>query len=97
MNRLIDQEIAHITRVMWPSLLGDMGGAILSSEYWRMRLHALLDAPSLTKVQLCALDSLLLRLDHYDQHGPDAYSTPADGASADDRTAHNSEPVALHG
>ncbi|CAD6522039.1 hypothetical protein ACFQ3P_09900 [Paraburkholderia sabiae] len=92
MNRLIDQEIAHISRVMWPSLLGDMGGAILSSEYWRMRLHALLDAPSLTKVQLCALDSLLLRLDHYDRRGPDAYSTPAD-----DRSERTAEPVALHG
>ncbi|MEM5364993.1 hypothetical protein V4C53_02980 [Paraburkholderia azotifigens] len=92
MNRLIDQEIAHISRVMWPSLLGDMGGAILSSEYWRMRLHALLDAPSLTKAQLCALDSLLLRLDHYDRHGPHVYSTPAD-----DRAVHSAESVALHG
>jgi hypothetical protein len=97
MNRLIDQEIAHISRVMWPSLLGDMGGAILSSEYWRMRLHALLDAPSLTKVQLCALDSLLLRLDHYDRHGPEIYSTPVGEASVENRSERSADPVALHG
>ncbi|MEI5999117.1 hypothetical protein H3V53_18440 [Paraburkholderia bengalensis] len=94
MNRLIDQEIAHISRVMWPSLLGDMGGAILSSGYWRMRLHALLDAPFLTKVQLCALDSLLLQLDEYDRHGPDAYLTPAASAVKNDRGI---EAVAVHG
>ncbi|BCF90222.1 hypothetical protein [Paraburkholderia largidicola] len=93
MNRLIDQEIAHISRVMWPSLVGDMGGTILTSEYWRMRLNALLDAPSLTKVQLCALDGLLLRLDHYDRHGADVYSVPVGEVSAE----HGVEPVALHG
>jgi hypothetical protein len=93
MNRLIDLEIAHISRVMWPSLLGDMGGTILTSEYWRMRLHALLDAPSLTKVQLCALDSLLLRLDHYDRHGSDADSAPVADVSGE----HRVEQVALHG
>jgi hypothetical protein len=93
MNRLIDQEIAHISRVMWPSLLGDLGGAILPSGYWRMRLHALLEAPSLTKVQLCSLDSLLLQLDDYERRGPDAYSTPAAGMSVEE----SSEPVALQG
>jgi hypothetical protein len=93
MNRLIDQEIAHISRVMWPSLLGDMGGTILTSEYWRMRLNTLLDAPSLTKVQLCALDSLLLRLDHYDRHGSDVYSAPIAEVSGE----HDVEQVALHG
>ena len=96
MNRLIDQEIAHISRIMWPSLLV-AGGAILSSEYWRMRLNALLDAPSLTKVQLCALDSLLLRLDHYDRHGVERYVTPSLEVAVDNLTAHDAEPVALHG
>ena len=93
MNRLIDQEIAHISRVMWPSLLGGMGGTILTSEYWRMRLHALLDAPSLTKIQLCALDSLLLRLDHYDRYGPDVHPAPFAEATGE----HGAEPVVLHG
>lgn len=97
MNRLIDQEIAHISRVMWPSLLGDMSSPILSSEYWRMRLHALLDTPSLTKVQLCAIDSLLLRLDHYDRHGANSYSTPAVEVSAESPADHSAERVAMHG
>jgi hypothetical protein len=97
MNRLIDQEIAHISRVMWPSLLADAGGPILSSEYWRMRLHALLDAPSLTRMQLCAIDSLLLRLDQYDRHGPGFYSTPAAETSANHHSEAGAEPVALHG
>jgi hypothetical protein len=77
MYRLIDQEIAHISRVMWPSLLGDLGGAILPSDYWRRRLHALLEAPSLSKTQLCAIDSLLLQLDHYERRDPGATATPA--------------------
>ncbi|MEM5437944.1 hypothetical protein [Paraburkholderia diazotrophica] len=76
MNRLIDQEIAHISRVMWPALLGDLGGPILSSDYWRKRLHALLDAPAVTKAQLCALDSLLLQLDDYERRDIRAYSAP---------------------
>ncbi|MBN3765198.1 hypothetical protein [Burkholderia sp. Ac-20365] len=96
MNRLIDQEIAHISRVMWPSLLGDMSSPILSSEYWRMRLHALLDAPSLTKVQLCAIDGLLLRLDHHDRHGANG-STPAVEVSEEAGADHGTERIAMHG
>ncbi|MBP0591092.1 hypothetical protein J8I87_15500 [Paraburkholderia sp. LEh10] len=97
MNRLIDQEIAHISRVMRPSLLGDLGGAILSSRYWRMRLHALLDAPSLTKAQLCSIDSLLLQLDDYERRGPQVYSTPPAEAFAENRAERSSEQVAVHG
>jgi hypothetical protein len=97
MNRLIDQEIAHISRVMWPALLGDLGGPILSPDYWRKRLHALLDAPAVTKVQLCALDSLLLQLDDYERRGIGAYSAPFTDRSTDDCEEHGSEPVAVQG
>jgi hypothetical protein len=69
MNGLIDREIAHITRVMCPSLTGDLAGAILSSSYWRKRLFELLNAPVLNKAQLCAIDSLLLELDEFDAGG----------------------------
>lgn len=62
----IDQDIAHIRRVMQPSLLGDLGGPILPPAYWRKRLHQLLDAGHLSHAQLCAVDSLLLQLDQYD-------------------------------
>src|SRR5258705_4181696 len=37
MMTLIDQDIAHITRVMQPSLHGDLGGPILPPSYWRER------------------------------------------------------------
>jgi hypothetical protein len=94
MNRLIDQEIAHISRVMWPALLGDLGGPILSSDYWRKRLHALLDAPAVTKAQLCALDSLLLQLDDYERRGMRTCSTPVADQSTQPCGEH-SEPVVV--
>ncbi|WP_230417611.1 hypothetical protein [Paraburkholderia polaris] len=69
MGMFFDQDIAHIARVMVPSLVGDLGGPILPAEYWRGRLHKLLDATHLTRGQLCALDSLLLQLDDFEAKG----------------------------
>ncbi|MCX4150081.1 MULTISPECIES: hypothetical protein [Paraburkholderia] len=69
MGMFFDQDIAHIARVMMPSLVGDLGGPILPAEYWRGRLHQHLDATHLTRVQLCALDSLLLQLDDFEAKG----------------------------
>jgi len=66
MFTLLDQDIAHIARVMKPSLCGDFGGPILPSEYWRKRLYSLLDAHHVTKTQLCSIDDLLLQLDELD-------------------------------
>jgi hypothetical protein len=63
MLALVDQEIAHISRAMKLSLVSDLGGPILPADYWRKRLHALLDSYHLTKGQLCMVDSLLLQLD----------------------------------
>jgi hypothetical protein len=97
MNQLIDQEIAHISRVMRPSLLGDMGGPILSSEYWRKRLHALLDAPSLTKMQFRAIDSMLLQLDEYERQCPHSYATPSIEMQLEALGAQSAEPMVLHG
>lgn len=67
MNTLIDQDIAHIARIMRPSLYGDASGPVLPASYWRNRLHHLLDAWHVTKAQLCVIDRLLLELDHYDR------------------------------
>jgi hypothetical protein len=69
MGMFLDQDIAHIARVMGPSLGGDLGGPILPAEYWRGRLQKLLDATHLTRVQLRALDGLLLRLDDVEARG----------------------------
>ncbi|ANB71677.1 hypothetical protein [Paraburkholderia phytofirmans] len=63
---LIDQDIAHIGRVMRPSLHGDLGGPILPTAYWRKRLHQLLDTGNLSHAQLCGVDSLLLQLDQFE-------------------------------
>lgn len=64
--KLIDQDIAHIGRVMRPSLHGDLGGSIFPANYWRKRLHQLLDVCNLSHAQLCAVDSLLMQLDEFD-------------------------------
>ena len=69
MGMFFDEDIAHIARVMVPSLVGDLGGPILPAEYWRGRLHKLLDATHLTRAQLCALDNLLLQLDDFEIRG----------------------------
>jgi hypothetical protein len=66
MLTLLDQDIAHIKRVMKASVCGDLGGPILPSNYWRKRLHQLLDAHHVTKTQLCTIDDLLLQLDELD-------------------------------
>lgn len=97
MNHLIDQEIAHITRVMRPSLLGDLGGPILSSAYWRRRLHVLLDAPSLTKMQFRAIDSMLVLLDHYDRRNPDTGEVTSMVEVPLEVLATSGEPLVLHG
>lgn len=65
-STLIDHDIAHIRRVMPLSLRGDLAGPILPADYWRKRLHRLLDTGHVSKAQLCEIDSLLLQLDHYD-------------------------------
>ncbi|WP_341312855.1 hypothetical protein WN982_15690 [Paraburkholderia sp. IMGN_8] len=63
---LIDQDIAHIGRVMRPSLHGDLGGPIFPATYWRKRLFQLLDTGNLSHAQLRAVDSLLLQIDEFD-------------------------------
>ncbi|MFC4707938.1 hypothetical protein ACFPAA_30505 [Paraburkholderia caffeinitolerans] len=62
MSGLLDQDIAHIRRVMPLSLSGDLGGPILSPSYWRTRLHRLLDTGHVNKGQLADIDSLLLQI-----------------------------------
>jgi hypothetical protein len=80
---LIDQDIAHIARVMRPALHGDLGGPILPASYWRQRLHMLLDADFLTKGQLRAIDSLLLQLDQFQlrNHQPAIHALVAANAN----------------
>jgi hypothetical protein len=66
MLMFLDKDIAHIACVMPAALAEGRGGPMLSSDYWRRRLHKLLDGSHLTRAQLCALDRLLLQLDAFD-------------------------------
>ena len=74
---LIDQDIAHIARVMRPALRGDLGGPILPAAYWRKRLYALLDTGNLSHAQLCTVDSLLLQIGQYEAEPQLAWDTLA--------------------
>ncbi|MFM0335710.1 hypothetical protein [Paraburkholderia fungorum] len=78
---LIDRDIAHIGRVMRPALHGDLGGPILPADYWRKRLHQLLDTGNLSHAQLCAVDSLLLQIDQFDAAPPPAWDELAPSAA----------------
>jgi hypothetical protein len=77
---LIDRDITHIARVMRSSLQGDLAGPILSAEYWRKRLYALLDTGHLSHAQLCTVDSLLLQLDRFEAEPHPAWDNPAHAA-----------------
>ena len=90
MGILIDEDIAHIECVMRPSLCGFEDGPILPAEYWRRRLYRLLDSCHLTKVQLCAIDSLLLQLDRFDVEQHDEQSHPRRTAPGSNQQAESS-------
>lgn len=85
-SSLIDQDIAHIRRVMPLSLRGDFGGPILAAPYWRRRLVQLLDAGHVSKGQLAQIDSLLVQLDEFERAaqevapaGPEPFPHKASG------------------
>jgi hypothetical protein len=59
----IDQEIAHIMRVMVPTLLTEGTVPILTFEYWHRRLSNLLDTAQLSQAQFRTIDSLMTQLE----------------------------------
>ncbi|WP_205992462.1 hypothetical protein [Paraburkholderia sp. Ac-20347] len=65
----VEQEIAHIARVMPASLSSDFEEPIMDADYWRKRLHALLKQNHLTHVQLATVDTLLRQLDGFESLG----------------------------
>jgi hypothetical protein len=65
----VEQEIAHIARVMPPSLTGDFETPIMGVAYWRKRLYTLLKQNHLTHVQLGTVDTLLRQLDGFEARG----------------------------
>ncbi|QGZ56012.1 hypothetical protein [Paraburkholderia acidiphila] len=61
--RFIDDEIAHITRAMAPSLSAGTMPAVFSFDYWYERLSALLDLAQITPPQFRAVDALMVELE----------------------------------
>ena len=59
----IDDEIAHITRAMAPSLSIGTTPAVFSFDYWYRRLSALLDLTQITQSQFRAIDALMVELE----------------------------------
>lgn len=88
MSNLIDQDISHIRRVMPLSLSGDMGGPILPPNYWRQRLHRLLDTGLINKGQLGEIDSLLLIIDLHELNIASAAAAAGKKKAAMRRSPH---------
>ncbi|WP_199272275.1 hypothetical protein [Paraburkholderia acidisoli] len=65
----VEQEIAHIARVMPPSLSGEFEVPVMGVEYWRKRLYTLLRQNHLTHMQLSTVDTLLRQLDGFETLG----------------------------
>ncbi|WP_233883575.1 hypothetical protein [Paraburkholderia flagellata] len=61
--RFIDDEIAHITRAMAPSLSAGTTPAVFSFNYWYERLSALLDLAQITQSQFRTVDALMVALE----------------------------------
>ena len=61
--RFIDDEIAHITRAMAPSLSAGTTPAVFSFNYWYERLAALLDLAQITQSQFRTVDALMVELE----------------------------------
>jgi hypothetical protein len=60
---LIDQDIAHIARVMMPSMQTASGIPILPPEYWHKRLSELLDTGCLSNSQFWRIDQLMTQIE----------------------------------
>jgi hypothetical protein len=73
----IDQEIAHIARVMMPSLQTASGIPILSSEYWHKRLLNLLDNACLSRSQFYTVDRLMVQIERVQAGAAHARVRPA--------------------
>ncbi|MFD1558702.1 hypothetical protein ACFSHT_24195 [Paraburkholderia silviterrae] len=65
----VEQEIAHIARVMPLSLASDFEEPVMGVDYWRKRLHTLLKQNHLTHFQLATVDTLLRQLDGFEALG----------------------------
>lgn len=62
----MDEDIAHVARVMVPSLSAFRGEPVLQPQYWRKRLERILDVCHLTESQRATIGRLLSELDRFE-------------------------------
>lgn len=73
----MDEDIAHVARVMVPSLSAFRGEPVLQPAYWRKRLERILDACHLTESQSATIGRLLRELDRFEADRPLKSQQPA--------------------
>lgn len=62
----MDEDIAHVARVMAPSLRAFRGEPVLPPSYWRKRLQRIQDEFPLTQLQTFQIKHLLGELDRFE-------------------------------
>ncbi|MFM0155320.1 hypothetical protein [Paraburkholderia sediminicola] len=62
----MDEDIAHVARVMAPSLRAFRGEPVLLPAYWRKRLQRIQDEFPLTALQTFQIKHLLGELDRFE-------------------------------
>lgn len=62
----MDEDIAHVARVMAPSLRAFRGEPVLPPAYWRKRLQRIQDEFPLTTMQTFQIKHLLGELDRFE-------------------------------
>ncbi|MFM0300659.1 hypothetical protein PQQ99_11110 [Paraburkholderia sediminicola] len=62
----MDEDIAHVARVMAPSLRAFRGEPVLLPAYWRKRLQRIQDEFPLTELQTFQIRHLLGELDRFE-------------------------------
>jgi hypothetical protein len=62
----MDDDIAHVARVMAPSLRAFRGEPVLPPAYWRKRLERIQDDFPLTELQTFQIERLLGELDRFE-------------------------------
>ncbi len=62
----MDDDIAHVSRVMAPSLTAFRGEPVLAPSYWRKRLQRIQEEFPLTAMQWFQVKDLLGELDRFE-------------------------------
>jgi len=86
MPDLVDQDIAHIRRVLPRALQEDLAGPVFPAAYWRRRLHDLLGAGDIDMRQVGEIETLLGLIDEHERVADAAPATP-NAPAADENTA----------